>query len=85
MSASPSLFNGYPGGKKPVSVIVKEKLKHGAFGALMGGSVGGAMGVVHTLMMRPPPGQRMELLKANCGRTAGFMCVLFGIGSMFRS
>jgi hypothetical protein len=35
MSASPSLFNGYPGGKKPVSVIVKEKLKHGAFGALM--------------------------------------------------
>jgi hypothetical protein len=43
------------------------------------------MGVMHTAMMRPPAGERIKLLKANCGRTAAFMGVLFGVGSAFRN
>ena len=32
---SAGMYNGYPGGKKPMSVILKEKSKHGLMGALM--------------------------------------------------
>ena len=131
---STGLYNGYPGGKKPISVIFKEKLKTGLMGGIMvwrialcpfqrmllsllshfhipvtslclfvclfrlplfksytslaraqGVGLGSGMGVMHTMMMRPPAGERMKLLKANCGRTAAFMGVLFGVGSAFRN
>ena len=58
---------------------------HGVMGGVMGGSVGAGMGVMHTLMMRPAPGERMALLKANCGRSGAFMGCLFAVGSMFRN
>jgi hypothetical protein len=32
---STGLYNGYPGGKKPISVIFKEKLKTGFMGGIM--------------------------------------------------
>lgn len=32
---STGLYNGYPGGKKPISVIFKEKLKTGLMGGIM--------------------------------------------------
>jgi hypothetical protein len=50
-----------------------------------GVGLGSGMGVMHTAMMRPPAGERIKLLKANCGRTAAFMGVLFGVGSAFRN